>query len=771
MRRNRRVTALGLTATAAMVAALVLPSGAATAKPGDDGNPKVAKGNSGDIRSVGPDYNGGKKQPLDQASLKAAKTKIAEQNARAASGDHQVGDQLRWLALNDVTGSPYLKTYTLRGIGDHIQVWVADDRRFPVGDCRNALGLTNITSKQVNSFVKEFDTNIYPKESASFSVAPNKNGAASPLGTQLGDPDYYKVSAGQADDIVTLVDNVRDANYYDPSTPDGQTYIAGFFYSLFNGYTNRNVMTIDAFDWLHRTGANPPDDQADPDYAACAAKQGQSRPYGAPRPHLYEGTFAHEYQHLLESYASPGELSWINEGLSDYAQTLVGYVDPNLDPEDPKSDGHIRTFLGFQGNSFGGPENSLTNWQDQGGPEILADYGAAYTFMEYLESKYGPSFMEDLHRNKANGLEGLDAVLADHGSSKTGMQTIHDWSAAMALDEATATDPSWSSNGPFAVDNLKARINWDTNQAFSTPGAPPNGSDYVRFRDGAGRYLPVSQLTGGLTFAGSKTLAPDPIKWSSVSNPPTATTADTSCAAVPTGPSGPDNRALYSGCGSNLDNTIARPVTVPSGSPSLTFDALWDTEEGWDFGFVQVSTDNGATWKSLPTADTTSDHDPDAVPNAVENLPGFTGDSETFKSETVDLTPYAGQKVLLGFRYITDGGVDEGGFWVRHLNLGGTTLPVGLSGWKSYSQIKPPAVNGYTVQLVGLNSTDKTAFYKKLDLNSDFEGSLTGAQLKKALGYGSQLAGAIVTFDEPTESITKYARYTLAVNCVVQPGG
>ena len=84
---------------------------------------------------------------------------------------------------------------------------------------------------------------------------------------------------------------------------------------------------------------------------------------------------------------------------------------------------------------------------------------------------------------------------------------------------------------------------------------------------------------------------------------------------------------------------------------------------------------------------------------------------------------------------------------------------------------KPQSVNGYTVQLVGINSTDHTAFYKKLDLNSDFEGSLTGGQLKKALGYGSQLAGAIVMFDEPTESVTKYARYKLTVNGEVQPGG
>ena len=108
-------------------------------------------------------------------------------------------------------------------------------------------------------------------------------------------------------------------------------------------------------------------------------------PFGDPRPLTYEGTFAHEYQHLLEYYASPGEANFVNEGLSDWAQTLVGYVDPSLDPADPAADGHLQTWLGFNDDqAFGGPEQSLTRWQDQGAPEILADYGIAYAFMEYL---------------------------------------------------------------------------------------------------------------------------------------------------------------------------------------------------------------------------------------------------------------------------------------------------------------------------------------------------------------------------------------------------
>jgi len=124
-------------------------------------------------------------------------------------------------------------------------------------------------------------------------------------------------------------------------------------------------MTIDAFDWIHRTGANPPDDPVPGDFCKSAPA----------RPFLYEGTFAHEYQHLLHSYTDPDEVNWINEGLSDRAQTLTGYVDPSKEITERGFDSHIQTFLGwsvvqtpFNPNPRqGGPENSLTWWEDQGG--------------------------------------------------------------------------------------------------------------------------------------------------------------------------------------------------------------------------------------------------------------------------------------------------------------------------------------------------------------------------------------------------------------------
>ena len=760
MPRIRRSTACALAAVAAMALSTAVPGSTAFADPGDPGGPPAGKASRGDIRNVGPDYNKGKALHLNKSK---ARQPQSLQSTLAA--DPMVGTSKTWLALNDFTNGLYLKNYTLRGIGDHIQVWVANDTTFPADDCRNALGLTQITDEQVNSFVHEFDTNIYPKESATFSTPPARDGSGAALPSQVGLPaDYYQVSGDQADDITVLVDNVRDANYYEPTTPDGQTYIAGFFYSVFNEFVDRNVMTIDAYDWLHRTGANPPDDSADPAYVACTQELASTRPLGTAKPHTYEGTFAHEYQHLLEYYEDPDEESWINEGLSDWAQTLVGYVNPSISPDSPAADGHLACFQGFLPQNFGGPENSLTEWSDQGGPEILCDYGAAYSFMEYLASHYGEAFMTALHREDLGGLEGLDAVLDQFGARPSAMDTIHNWAAAMALDSALPGGANATS--PFAIASMKAKINWDNPQAYDSPGAPPNGSDYVRLRGANGSYLSAKQLTS-IRFDGALTLPTTPVEWEQDATPPDATTADTTCGDVPTG-AGP--AALYSGCGENLDRSIVRQVTVPAGGAALTFDALWDTEEGWDYGFVQVSTDGGKTWKSLPTADTTTDHDPGAISAVTSQLPGFTGDSGTWKSESADLSAYAGKSVLIGFRYITDSGVNEAGFWVRNIAVGGTTIPATLDGWQSISQLNPRPVAGYTVQIVGYDGTGHVAYYR-LPLDQNFDGAINGSKLSHRISKFATVVGAIVMQDDPTESTSQYARYTLKANGVTQPGG
>lgn len=452
------------------------------------------------VRHTGPDYNNGRPLPFAPARVEPfdatvpdVVTSAPEMQAyqSASSTRNRIGDHRYWFALDDAKGEIYAKRFKLRGKGERIEVWVTPNLKFPGDDCRNDERV-EVTDRQINYLIRQFDGNIYPKETRAFSRPPWRNGsnARPPKDLDVG-PRYFR---GQGDNIVVLIDNVRDAHYYDYNNSRNEPYIIGFFYSVFNELTDRNVMTIDGYDWLHRLRANPPD-APDPT-SLCNSKPA--------RPHLIEQTFAHEYQHLLHYYEDPNETVWLNEGLSDWAQTLTGYAFPERSIEEPGFDRHIQCFLGWCGvvTEFNpnpadmGPENSLTRWGDQPG-EVLAEYGATYTFSELLASRYGRPFMKALHRKDGNGLRSLRAALREFGAGARPRAVIRQWAAAMAVDRLIdqGAVPLGVNAADVTVRRLSASINWETAQAYSTPGAPPNGSDFVRLRDGDGFYFTAGQLT------------------------------------------------------------------------------------------------------------------------------------------------------------------------------------------------------------------------------------------------------------------------------------
>jgi hypothetical protein len=712
--------------------------------------PAAARAKTGppiDIRELPSDY----KMPRVQQAPAAVRRAAATYDPQRAP---QIGDTKLFLAIDDFTQELYVKEYTFRGRGRHIEVWVASDSDevstgtdFPDGDCRNG-DRTEITDAQVDYLINEFDSNIYPKEAELYSVAPNRDGARAPLAKILDLPNNYYNGGG--DNIVTLIDNVRDDNFYDTDNQEGLTYIAGFFSTQFNDLLNRNVMSIDAFDWLHRTTQDPPNEPVPGDLCTSAPA----------RPFLYEGVFAHEYQHLLESYEDPNEFSWVDEGLADYAAFYTGYFDPRAPVTDIHFDNHTQCFLGWAGiltpanpnPREGGPENSLTLWGDQTDfeSEILCDYGAAATFMLRLGDRFGPTFLGDLHRNDAQGLEGLQAVLNMHTKGVTDEDLIDNWAATVALDGVLDDGASFSGPGDarkadYRAASLDATINWSTDQTYSSPGAPPNGSDYVRLRDGE-TWLHAKDLDK-LRFNGAELLPSLPIEWTVDEAPPDAV----------------DGAALHSGAGDNLDRAIVQEVDVPEGDASLTFDTMYDTEEGYDYAYVQVSSDGGTTYDSIACTDSV------AGPLG----PSFNGISEGWLAETCDLSEFAGETVVVAFRYVTDASVQGDGFWVDNVMVGGTLVSDGstLDGWQSLTEYNPIEVEGFTVRIVSYDRDRTVAQIANVPLDGSFEGLLTGRALARRIADGAQIVAVIVTGHDSTETVNQYAPYALRANGILQPGG
>lgn len=603
--------------------------------------------------------------------------------------------------------------FVVRAVGQNVEVWVQKNLDFLSGDpCKDPAGDPRprnpvvVTQAQIHYLVAQFDNNIYPTETEFFRPPDFHDGRNATLDDfyrnhpALPDlpPDYYMKGDGSGRTIV-LVTNIRDTNF---SNPCYSLYITGFFTPAIEVLLDRNVVTLDAWDWACRLGPQDP---------PCTTGR-------TPRPFLYEGTLAHEYQHLLHDDQDSDEVAWINEGMSDLAEDLVDY--------DLALESHINGARDM-------PENSLVQWGDQGDLEILSDYGHAYLFMKYLYEQFGPAFIKDIFSNPNNGIAGVKTTLAAHESDRNFAQVYHDYAIALLVD---ADYPGGQGRHYFA--SLDFQLNLGTPeapnaQAYDRPGAAPWGTDYI-WISGDPKQL------GKLLFSGFELTV--------------LNTAWTS-----------DGNRLYSGAGDLLDNWLVAEVDLSGASTAqLDFDTQYQTEARWDFGFVQVSTDGGATWTSLANAHTRLDVEANAFPEIQANLPGFTGSSGGWVREVFDLTPYAGRRVLLAFRYMTDWATSYPGWYLDNIAVStnvGTAFSHDGSSTIAFQDITyyKPIPNEFDLTFVAFNN--KPGQGNLYEVAGSYH--LTNAQeakveLDRLLNQAAS-AVMLVTYQAPAEN-TPYANYS-----------
>lgn len=599
-----------------------------------------------------PDYT-----PIDFAN--APKYDLQVETTINPRGHHsywEIEDPAVWLILNDYTGKYQATYFTLKAIGAKCEIWVQNNLAWPAGDPR---ATPTILDSQIQYLLNEFDNNVYPTDVEYFGATNFHDGNNAYLPELLGLPaDYYAEEGGRN---VILVSNIRDENYYNPTYP---YYIAGFYSSSFEIYFDRNIISIDAYAWEKRIG--PEGYEWIPEVPV-------------DRPYLYEGTIAHEYQHLIHDDWNPADDLFMNEGCSMYAEYLCGYgIDANA----------INSY-------FYTPDNSLTIWGDQGDINILADYGVAALWTTYLSDHYGGAeTIRNFVQNGIPGIDGINYVLAQYKSKQTFNDVFRDWKIANFVRanngpysyktinlNSPDIDPintnnidefplEWTSSSTFG--NTITKLGYDT----GVSDIYSYGSDYITFTNW--------KMPGVIGFDGDDTAV----------IPGWTITAD----------------GWWSGTGTDLQNIlISGTATVGTSSPELTMQTKYNIEPYWDFGFIQVSTDNGKTWTSLQNSYTTNDYDPNAHPDIIANLPGLTGfnpDWEDWTTMSFDLTAYAGQTILIGFRYMTDWATTDEGWWIKAPTVDGTPLTL--------TPVYPEA--SYQVTAVLALSTGPKVTYVPLDL-------------------------------------------------------
>ncbi|MFE1807939.1 choice-of-anchor J domain-containing protein [Streptomyces sp. NPDC059533] len=663
---------------------------------------------------------------------------------RYGGGEAVVGTLRSWPTI-DFSGQTVLREFRLRSLSSHAEFWVpTGDLRVDTDDCStsNADDLV-VTDRQLRHLGEQFERVIRPREAKVFGVPKPRDGShAKP---ELLDPaipaDAWR---GKGDRVVVLVDNIS---------------AGGEFLSDDVEAVDRNILIIEAAGWKTMLGAEP----ANLGPAPCRIWE------GFPMPNYIEGLLAHEYNHVLwYSGAKDAQgAAWTIEGVAEWARWLVGYDDRR---QDALKNLKIGCFQGRQramfpagytdayGDRNGGPENSLSVWGDPG-QSFLCDYGASETMIHTLAERYGRAFIRDLlFEGGGSGSDRLAKTLARHGAHEDPFALLRDWSTTVALDgilddgaELTGADPR-----RFRAKPLHSTVNLDSPFAYDRPGAPSNGADFVRLRDASGGPLTAAALRS-LSFDSPVDYPANPVEW----------TVD------PDGHASGDP-ALYSGPAQNsLDRSIVRAITVDPADPTLSFDARWDIEQGYDLGAVQVSTDGGATFASRRSAGMTTTLSGDAEAGIAALLPGFNGDSGGWTHQSIDLSDLAGQTVLVAFRYLTDASFAEAGLWIDNIRSGSTLVSDGtsLNGWQTISNHQIHKIPGIGLRLVAYTGDHKRAWTADVPLDADRHAALDERRLHRLLGTRAETVFAIVDHYEPTETIKAPAPYRLTVNGSLQPGG
>jgi immune inhibitor A len=393
-------------------------------------------------------------------------------------------------------------------------------------------------------------------------------------------------------------------------------------------------------------------------------------------------TLAHEFQHMIHWKQDRNETSWLNEGSSELASFLNGY----------SAGGWDYAFVSD-------PDLQLTDWPndpDATGPH----YGAGFMFMAYFLDRFGEEATQKLINHAANGMDSVDQTLQEidardsfSGEPIAADDVFGDWVVANYLLDGSVDD------GRYYYHNYP-----DAPQAYETetlacPQEQINrsvsqyGADYIALGCDAGQY---SVHFEGATATG---LIP----------------ADAYSGKM----------AFWSNKGDESDMTLTREFdfTNVSGPVEMTYQTWYDLEADYDYAYVLASTD-GQTWDILNTPScTTEDPSGNSYGCGYNALSGG-GSSAEWIQESVDLSPYVGQKVQLRFEYVTDAAVNGEGLLVDDISVPAvdyfTDFEADNGGWEpaGFARVENILPQTFRMALIVKNSSGETTV-TPVTLNSE----------------------------------------------------
>ena len=421
-----------------------------------------------------------------------------------------------------------------------------------------------------------------------------------------------------------------------------------------------------------------------------------------PGSDAYNGLVAHELQHLVHWNGDPSEETWVNEGLSGVAQELA-------------SGGP-----GFTPVAVTMPDTQLNTWEPLGG-DNGPHYAASHLFVHYLLEHYGGfEGARRLLEEPADGIEGINAYLAPFGV--TFADVFADWLIASYLD-----DPN---GGPYSYADADVEVS-----SATTLTDYGEGEDSVH--QFAADYIELGLAEGDAVFSfdGSEAVK-----------------------AIPNEPHSGRGQ-WWSGRGDAIDSTLTGEFDLTGlERATLTFWTWYDIEEHWDYAYVMASGDGGSSWQILRGRQTR-----DGNPLGLAYGPAYTGksggDSPAWVEESIDLSPFAGQKILLRFEYITDEGVNLDGWAIDDITI--PELAFFDDGeedhaWQAqgFQRLTAPLSQRFIVQVIEMGETTSV---QRLSLDEANRGEV------RLSGFGSTLDRAVIVVAAASDGTRQAAPYRYSV--------
>jgi len=388
------------------------------------------------------------------------------------------------------------------------------------------------------------------------------------------------------------------------------------------------------------------------------------------------GALAHEFQHLIHWYQDKKESSLLNEGFSEFATFINGY---------PTG--------GFDWYYTTNPDINLTDWLGRNG-DNSAHYGANFLFVTYFFDRFGKPATQALVRDQKNDLFSVDDVLKQLGiTDPLTHQPISaddfflDWTLANYVHDPNVGDGRYIyHNYPTSPTTSDTEVVTTCPQASSSRTVNQYGVDYIRFTCPGDHIIKFSGAT--LT-----NLIPD--------DPHSG------------------EYAFWSNKGDESDMTLSRSfdLTGASGPITLSYWTWYDLENTFDFVFLEASTDE-SNWVILKTPSGTDDN-----PTGNSFGWGYTGQSNGWIQEKVDLSQFGGKSVSLRFEYITDTAVTGDGFLVDDISIPqieySENFETGDGGWQGAGFTRIQNALPQTFRLALITHSSKGTTVKILTIPAD----------------------------------------------------